>query len=348
MKKYILVLKIFGIINFLFCCPASKCNVNGQSDNVIVYTIVNDSISKSRLNQLLENYTIYEVITTEGTSISVQKILVINDSSVIIQSRPDYEGFEEAVEKFRKDYFEGKVTSDDYPKREPADTLEIAFTSIQSIKYKRNTDQINSENKFRFLGGGYELDGRKKELTAGLFIENQLGLYRMYLEYNTTFNYSTDNLIISSSALYSLGYTFIGLLIGSAITGDPIISGAKKKEKNNDNTLVWVIIGLPLLVTNAEHHLYIINPSSNDYNRSVGLSVFAEFRTDIFDTNWVVYSPGAGIQIECVISKNDRGGYNNELDFQVCIEYPYEFQLNQFQKPIIAAGMKYKIGFSGV
>jgi len=345
MKKHIIVLKIFGILIFLFCCFTSKCEIKGQYDNVNDYAIVDDSISKSQINQLLENYIITEVVTTEGTRILVQKILVIKDSSVIIQSRPDYEGFEKAVEKFRKDYFEGKVTSDDYPKHEPVDTLEIAFGSIQSINYKINTDQTSSENKFRFIGGGYELDGRKNELTAGLFIENQLGLYRMYLEYNTTFNYSTDNLRISSSALYSVGYTFIGLLIGSAITGDPIMSGAKQKEENNDNTLVWVIIGLPLLVTNAEHHLYLINPSSDNYKRSVGLSVFAEFRTDIFDTKWVVYSPGTGIQIECFFSENDRGGYNNAMDFQVCIEYPYEFQLNQFQKPMIAVGIKYKIGF---
>jgi hypothetical protein len=232
-----------------------------------------------------------------------------------------------------------------YYKYPRPDTLLVSFKSINRIEYSGNEDQNSSEDKRAFLGGGYELDARKNELTAGLLIENQLGLYRLIVEYNTTFNYSTNILRVSSSALYSIGYTFVGIIIGSAITGDPIVPGAKKKQNNTDNTIVYTLIGLPLLVTNAEHQFYIINPSANNTSRSVGISVFAEFRTDIFDTKWIVYSPGAGIQLEYFFSENNYGSYNNSMNFQVCIEYPYEFRFNQFQEPMISAGVKYKIGY---
>ena len=223
------------------------------------------------------------------------------------------------------------------------DTLVIPFESINQIEYSGNVGQKGSEDKFNLSGGGYELDARKNELTLCLFMENQIGLFRPIIEFNTTFNNSTDKLRTSSSALYSLGYMFAGLLIGSAITGDPILPGGTKKENNSDNTIIWTIISLPLFLTNAEHHIYLIDPSNSNSDKSVGLSVFAGFRTDIYESEWMVYSPEAGIQIGHYWGKNDDGRYSNSMDFQIGVDYPYEDRLNGFQEPKISAGVKFKI-----
>jgi len=269
----------------------------------------------------------------------------IRDSSLAF---PDYgKNYAEKISEYRVNKLGdlGKQKNQEIPKyyKYPKpDTLLIPFKSINKIEYSGNVSQNGSEDILQLSGGGYELDARKNELTLGLFVENQIGLYRPIIEFNTTLNNSKDKLRISSSALYSLGYMFVGLILESAITGDPIVPGATKKEDNSDNTIIWAIISLPLLVTNAEHHIYILDPSNSNSDNSIGLSVFGGFRLDIYDSEWIVYSPETGIQIGHYWGKNDFGGYNNSMDFQIAVEYPYEDRLNEFQEPKISAGIKFK------
>ena len=267
----------------------------------------------------------------------------IRDSSLAF---PDYgKSYAEKISEyrvnrlgdFRKQKYQGILKNYKYPN---PDTLLILFKSINKIEYSGNVSQNGSEDILQLSGGGYELDARKNELTLGLFIEHQIGLYRPIIEFNTSLNYGTDKLRISSSALYSLGYAFVGILLGSAITGDPIF-GEKKKEDNAGNTIIWTIILSPLFLTNAEHHIYILDPSNSNSDKSFGLSVFGGFRLDIYDSEWIVYSPEAGIQIGHYWGKNDFGGYNS-MEFQIAVEYPYEDRLNEFQEPKISAGIKFK------
>lgn len=331
MKKKIKKIIYFALLFMIYGCSSGQYAVDKEMmlDELIKLEGESSILRVTTKDTLYNNISSWEIRDSSLAFPDYGKNYVEKISGYPVNSLGDLE--KQKNQKMRRYY--------KYPQ---PDTLVIPFKSINKIEYSGNVGQKGSEDKLEFLGGGFELDVRKNELTLGFLLENQLGLYRPIVEHNTTFNYSTDKIRISSSALYSLGYWLIGSFVGSAITGDPIVPGGKKKEDNNDDTIIWTIVCLPLLVTNAEHQFYIIDPSSSNSDRSVGFSVFAEFRTDIFDTKWIVYSPGAGIQIGFFWSANDYGDYNNSMDFQVCIEYPYEFRFNQFQEPMIAAGIKYK------
>jgi len=328
--------KIKKIICFTLFVVAYGCS-SGQH-------IVDKEISLDELMKLEGKPAVLKV-DTKDTLFNNISSWEIRDSSLAF---PDYgKNYAEKISEYRVNKLGdlGKQKNQEiqkYYKYPNPDTLLIPFTSINKIEYSVYEGQNGSENKFKLSGGGYELDARKNELTLGLFMENQIGLYKPIIEFNTSLNYSTDKLRISSSALYSLGYTFVGLLLGSAITSDPILPGAKKKEDNTDNTIIWTIILSPLFLTNAEHHIYIIDPSNSNSAKSVGLSVFGGFRLDIYDSGWIIYSPEAGIQIGHYWGKNDFGVYNNSMDFQIAVEYPYEDRLNEFQEPKISAGIKFK------
>ena len=275
---------------------------------------------------IFSNISSWEIRDSSLAFLDYGKNYVIKVSQYQHQSMRELNGQKD--QKMLRDY--------NYPK---PDTLVIPFKSIIKIEHSGNANQTVSEDKFKFLGGGFELDARKNELTLGFLFEFQYGLYRPIIEHNTTFNNSTDKLRISSAALYSFGYMLVGFLIGSAITGDSVEPGGKKK---GDNNLIWTIVYLPLFLTNAEHHIYLIDPFNSNSDKSVGLSLFTGFRLDIYDSEWIVYSPGVGIQIGHYWSKNEFGGHNNSIDFQIGVEYPYEDRLDKFQDPKISAGFKFK------
>lgn len=347
MKRYILLLITFGLIILVFGCSSSKDVINEQNEIESEYTIVKDSISSSQLNKLLDSSVKKLVVTTEDTEIATQKVCDVNDSSITILTQQDFELYKKRVAKFHENYILGIIASDDYPVPEQPDTIIVPINSIQSISYyaeiptehPKYDDHEYSKDELQIFGGGIEIDVRKNELTLDAFYELRVGIYGPIFEYNTTFNNSENKLRISSSALYSLGYTFVGMLVGKAITGEPIDGGGKKKSGENP---LWLIVYSPLLLTNAEHHLFILNPSNSETARSIGLSVFAGFRTDIFDTKWIVYSPGVGVQIEYNYGKKDYGSSNNSIDFQLGVEYPYDFRFNNFNEPKITAGIKVK------
>jgi hypothetical protein len=198
-----------------------------------------------------------------------------------------------------------------------------------------STSEVKNSN-VRFERTGIEIDVRQSEITIGFYIEGKMSIYKPILELNTTFNNSEDKLRISYSALYSLGYMFVGMLVGRTITGEPIDGGNQKS--NND--LIWLILYSPLTLTNAEHHICILTPSNSKSAHSVGLSAFVGFRTDIFNSDWIVYSPGIGIQIDYNWGENDNISSNNSMDFQIGVEYPYEFKLKQFQEVRMFLGLK--------
>jgi len=323
MKKYILPLITFGLLIFIFACSSSKDAIDKEN------------ISISRLCEIRDSSTSSVTVKTAENTFVRKSICEVNDSSIKLINL-DSEEYKILLEKFREDYTAGKVKFDHYPKQ--PDTLIIPINSIQAISYSLKSTYNYSEDELQISGYGIEIDGRKNELTLGAFAEMQLGNYRPILEFNTTFN-SVDKLRISSSALYSLGYAFLGMLIGKAITGEPIDSGGKQKPGNN---LIYLIIYTPLLLTNAEHHIFIINPSNSNSDKSFGLSVFGGFRLDIYNSEWIVYSPEAGIQVGHYWGKNDYGGYSNSMDFQIGIEYPYENRFDKFQEPKISAGVKFK------
>ncbi|HEX9253751.1 MAG TPA: hypothetical protein VF870_16005 [Ignavibacteriaceae bacterium] len=344
MKDFILFLTTFGLLTFGFGCSSGKY---ASSENE--YTIDKESISSSQLYKLLDVSVRNVSIETEETKFLVEKVCEVNDSSVTIISAPDYEEYEKAVEKFKEDYFNGKVTSDDYPKRKPADTLIIAISAIQSLNYSISNPNQYSENdpEFTVPVTGLEFDFRKDEYTVGFFMQMQINFYRPIIEANTSFNSSKENIWISSSALYTMGYSFIAMMIVKTIKGEPIngaineLAMVKVPGPNSSNDLLSFLIFLPLLLTNAEHHILIINPITPEGTNLLGLSIFAEFRTDIYAPDWIVYSPGYGIQLEFVRGKNEVKDSYYSMYLQTGLEYPYNFQFNNFQKPKLFAGLKF-------
>lgn len=344
MKDFILFLTTFGLLTFSFGCSSGKY-ASSEND----YTIDKESISSSQLYKLLDISVRNVIIETEETKFLVEKVCEVNDSSVTIISAPDYEEYEKAVEKFKEDYFNGKVTSDDYPKSKPADTLIISISAIQLFSYSisKPAQYSKSNQELTVTATGLEFDFTNDEYTVGFFMQMQTNFYRPIIEANTTFNTSKENIWISSSALYTLGYSFIAMIIVKGIKGEPIdraVNGLAMEKVTGErlsNDLLSFLIFSPLLLTNAEHHILIINPITPEGTNLLGLSIFAEFRTDIYDPEWIVYSPGYGIQLEFVSGKNKVKDSYYSMYLQAGLEYPYNFQLGNFQKPRLFAGLKF-------
>lgn len=343
MKDVVLFLTAFGLLTFALGCSSSKY---ASSENE--YSVDKESISSSQLYRLLDDSVRNVIIESEDIEFLVEKVCEVNDSSVIIITAPDYEEYYKAVDKFREDYFNGKVTSDDYPVRKPADTLKIPISAIQSLSYSISNPNQYSKNdpEFTVPVTGLEFDFRKDEYTVAFFMQMQINFYRPIIEANTTFNSSKGNIWISSSALYTMGYSFIAMMIVKTIKGEPIngaINGVAMEKvpgPNSRNDLLSFLIFSPLLLTNAEHHLIIINPITSEGNNFLGLSIFAEFRTDIYAPEWIVYSPGYGIQLEFLRGKNEIKDSYYSMYLQTGLEYPYNFQFNNFQKPKLFVGLK--------
>jgi len=63
--------------------------------------------------------------------------------------------------------------------------------------------------------------------------------------------FGEDKTLISTSGLYTLGYMFAGSLALGAIHTEDVGKGGKM--------IYTIILGLPLMLTNAEHHLFLLN-----------------------------------------------------------------------------------------
>jgi len=202
-----------------------------------------------------------------------------------------------------------------FPNYHQPDTISVPFNSINKIKYSGPSIEGSGNNDLtsspRF---GIEMNGRNKELTLALHSEGQMDFYRMVIKVNTTFLFDEDKTLISTSGLYTLGYMLAGSLALGAIHTEDVGKSGK---------MIYVIIlGLPLMLTNAEHHLFLLNAPGPENTGPVSLSTFISFRTDYFDKKRVVYTPGAGVQIEYNWS-NDAGIlFGNSLGLKIGTEFP--------------------------
>lgn len=202
-----------------------------------------------------------------------------------------------------------------FPNYHRPDTLAIPFKSIQKIKYSGPQVDISETNEEelppRF---GVEVNSREKEVTLALLTEGQSDFYRMVIKVNTTFLFDEDKTHISTSGLYSLGYMLAGSLALGTIHTEDVGKGGKM--------IYTIILGLPLMLTNAEHHLFLLNAPGPENTEPVSLSTFISFRTDYFDKKRVVYTPGVGVQIEYNWG-NDAGIlFGNSLGLKVGTEFP--------------------------
>ena len=202
-----------------------------------------------------------------------------------------------------------------FPNYHQPDTLAVPFNSIDKIQYSGPSIEGSGNNDESLSPrGGVEINSREKELTLALLTEAQIDFYRMVIKVNTTFLFDEDKTHISTSGLYSLGYMLVGGMALGAIHTEDVGKGGKM--------IYTIILGLPLMLTNAEHHLFLLNAPGPENTEPVSLSTFISFRTDYFDKKRVVYTPGVGVQIEYNWG-NDAGIlFGNSLGLKIGTEFP--------------------------
>ena len=193
--------------------------------------------------------------------------------------------------------------------------MTVPFNSINKIKYSGPQVGISETNEEELPPrGGVEINGRQNELTLALLTEGQSDFYRMVIKVNTTFLFDGDKTHISTSGLYSLGYMLVGGLALGTIHTEDVGKGGKM--------IYTIILGLPLMLTNAEHHLFLLNTPGPENSEPVSLSTFISFRTDYFDKKRVVYTPGVGVQIEYNWGNDDGFLFGNSLGLKIGTEFP--------------------------
>ncbi|MCW8804184.1 MAG: hypothetical protein OQK57_07285, partial [Ignavibacteriaceae bacterium] len=85
-----------------------------------------------------------------------------------------------------------------------------------------------------------------------------------------------------------------------------------------------VILGLPLMLTNAEHHIFLLNAPGPEQTEPTSLSTFISFRTDYFDNKQVIYAPGVGLQVEFNSAVEEGGTFGNSFGLKLGTEFPYD------------------------
>jgi len=206
------------------------------------------------------------------------------------------------------------------------DTLSIPFASMERIIYKEPYKSKYSEGSGTANGTpsrfGGEVNWRNGEFTIAVLNQVQIGIYRMVVKVNTTFLPDGGSTHISSSALYTLGYMFAaGIAMGTIHREDVGEKG---------QTIYALILGSPLLLTNAEHHLFIVNPPGNYQTDPFALSSFVAFRTDYFGPEWIVYSTDVGLQFEFNWENEDGYTFGNSMAVKIGNEFTYDGKKGDF------------------
>lgn len=293
MKKYIF--KIVSVIAVFAFCGCSS----GEY-------ITDSEVSFDELKRMEGRNSGFITIFTKDTSFNSIYGWGIKDSSVVFTYfKSPYHVKSLADLASQKNL--GSIKDHNRPKLDTV-TVIIPFNSISKIEYSGNNDLTSSP---RF---GLEINGREKEMTLALLSEVQSDFYRMAIKVNTTFLFSGDKTLISTSGLYTLGYMLAGSLALGAIHTEDVGKSGK---------MIYVIIlGLPLMLTNAEHHLFLLNAPGPENTEPVAVSTFISFRTDYFDKKRVVYTPGVGVQIEYNWGNEYGFLFGNSLGLKIGTEFP--------------------------
>ena len=214
------------------------------------------------------------------------------------------------------------------------DTLSIPFESIEKIIYKEPYKSKYSKGSVTSKGTpsrfGGEVNWRKGEFTVAILNQVQIGIYRMVVKVNTTFLTEGGDTHISSSGLYTLGYMLAaGIAMGTIHREDVGESG---------QTVYALILGSPLLLTNAEHHLFIINGPGYYQSDPFAVSSFAAFRTDYYGPKWIVYSTDVGLHFEFNWEDKDGYSFGNSMAFKTGYEFTYDGKKGDFwtSRPFLA------------
>ena len=297
MKKYVV-----KIVSFIAVFAFYGCSSGGY--------VTDSEVSFDELKKMEGNNSGSLTVITKDTTLELMPNWKTTDSSIVFC---DYGvNYSKKVYGFRAKNFGNKNKTTEYPK---PDTLAIPFKSIQKIKYSEPQVDISETNEEelppRF---GVEMNGRENELTLALLSEGQSDFYRMVIKVNTTFLFDEDKTHISTSGLYSLGYMLAGGIALGAIHTEDVGKGGKM--------IYTIILGLPLMLTNAEHHLFLLNAPGPENTEPVSLSTFISFRTDYFDKKRVVYTPGGGVQIEYNWGNDDGILFGNSLGLKIGTEFP--------------------------
>jgi len=305
MKKYLVkIVSLVAVFAFYSCSSGSY---------VADYEVSFDELKKMEGR----NSGSITVITQDTTIKSISNWSVKDSSLIFLDySKNHTEKISPYQVKRLGDLTEQKnLKTRPFPNYHQPDTISVPFNSINKIKYSGPQVDLSETNEVELPPrGGLEVNGREKELTLALLMEGQSNFYRMVIKVNTTFLFGEDKTLISTSGLYTLGYMFAGSLALGAIHTEDVGKGGKM--------IYTIILGLPLMLTNAEHHLFLLNAPGQENTGPVSLSTFVSFRTDYFDKKRVVYTPGAGLQIEYNWG-NDAGIlFGNSLGLKIGTEFP--------------------------
>ncbi len=305
MKKYILkIVSFIAILAFYWCSSGEY--------------VTDSEVSLEELKKMERRNSGSISVITQDTIIKSISNWSVKDSSLIFL---DYsKNHTEKISPYQVKSLGGlteqkNLKSRPFPNYHQPDTITIPFNSINKIQYSGPEGGISETNADELPPrGGVEINGRQNELTIALLTEGQMDFYRMVIKVNTTFLFEGDNTNISISGLYSLGYMLAGGIVLGAIHTEDVGKEGKM--------IYTIILGLPLMLTNAEHHLFLLNAPGPENTGPVSLSTFISFRTDYFDKKRVVYTPGAGVQIEYNWS-NDAGIlFGNSLGLKIGTEFP--------------------------
>lgn len=324
LKKIVCYLSVFGLFNGF---------VTGQT--------ATSEISLIELKTMEGTFAGSLTIVTKDTTFELITSWKTNDSSIIFC---DYGvNYLKKTSGFRlKSLGQNNARiKGNYPEFDPTfstfikpDTLSIPFASIEKIIYKEPYKSNYSGGSGSSQGTpsrfGGEVNWRNGEFTVGIFNQVQIGIYRMVVKVNTTFLPQGGETRISSSGLYTLGYMLAASIAMGTIHTEDV------GEKGQ--TVYALILGSPLLLTNAEHHLFIVNPPGNYQTDPFALSSFIAFRTDYFGPEWIVYSTDVGLQFELNWEDEDGYSFGNSMAFKTGYEFTYDGKKGDFwtSRPFLA------------
>ncbi len=328
LKKIVWYLSVFGLLNGF---------VTGQTDT--------SEISLIELKKMEGTFAGSLTIVTKDTTFEPITSWKIIDSSLIFY---DY-GLNYITNKYEsrvKSFGEIRVKSlgelntgnwGHFHKFGPfiaPDTVLIPFASIEKIIYKEpyksnysGSSGISQGTPSRFGG---EVNWRNGEFTIAVLNQVQIGIYRMVVKVNTTFLPEGGDTRISSSGLYTLGYMLAASIAMGTIH--------KEDVGEKGQTVYALILGSPLLLTNAEHHLFILNAPGNYQTDPFALSSFVAFRTDYYGPEWIVYSTDLGLQFEFNWENEDGYSFGNSMAVKAGYEFTYDGKKGDFwtSRPFLA------------
>ena len=318
MKKYLIKIVICVVLLALF-----KDSVSAQAKSGEISIIQLKELKADRMGSL--------TIVTKDTTFNFIPNWETTDSSITFC---DYgANYFKKIGEFRMNNLGDTNNSERYPK---PDTLSIPFTSMEKIIYKEQLNSSYSESKGTSKGTpsrfGGEVNWRYGEITLAILNEVQIGIYRMVVKVNTTFLPEGGDTRISSSGLYTLGYMLAaGVAMGTI----------HKEDVGEKGQMIYaLVLGSPLLLTNAEHHLFILNAPGYYKTDPFALSSFIAFRTDYFGPKWIVYSTDVGFQFELNLENEDGDSFGNSLAFKTGYEFTYDGKKGDFWTSRLFWGLK--------